>query len=130
MTATAVAPVSARPAQILVAINNAARCGQSIAQSKIFAVNFLSQQDAEVAQLFSRSGLAQEEKFALGEWSTGLTGAPVLTNSLAAFDCSLVESHQYGTHSIFIGSVLSVTSRQAPPLLYRDGAYSRNAATI
>jgi len=126
MTATAVAPVSAEPAQILVAVNTSARCCRPITFARRFAVNFLSEANADLADLFSRSGLDQEVRFTSGDWRTNITGAPILADCVASFDCGLVDAHRHGTHSIFVGQVLSIDSKREPPLIYRNGAYVLN----
>jgi len=123
MTATAVVPVSAEPAQILVAINSSARCCGSIAHAKSFAINFLTQADADLAKLFSKSGLDHAIRFSSGDWKTHVTGSPILTSSVASFDCTLADTHNHGTHSLFVGRVLSVNSKDQLPLIYRNGAY-------
>lgn len=124
MTATAVAPVSAEPPQILVAINKSARCGAAIVRSHVFAVNFLPADNSDLARLFSQQGLDPQSRFLPGEWVESITGSPLLRRALVSFDCEVVGCHQHGTHHVFIGRVASVARRDAAPLIYRDGSYA------
>ena len=41
------------------------------------------------------------------------TGAPVLSGAIAHFDCEMEGEHHAGSHSIFIGRVVSCDSREA-----------------
>jgi flavin reductase len=123
MTATAVAPVSADPPQILVAINKSTRCGSAIARSGVFSINFLAADDRELARLFSQPGADPQSRFLAGEWTQAVTGSPMLVGALASFDCDLVDRHSHGTHYVLIGRVAAIARHEAPPLLYLSGAY-------
>ena len=54
-------------------------------------------------------------RFAGAEWTTRLTGAPLLKGALAAIDCELEEAIERHTHLILIGRVLNVASSPAVP---------------
>jgi flavin reductase (DIM6/NTAB) family NADH-FMN oxidoreductase RutF len=54
------------------------------------------------------------------------TGAPVLADAMASFDCVVTERVQASTHTIFIGRVVGVRARpKARPLVYASGTYAR-----
>ncbi|MCJ9734937.1 flavin reductase family protein, partial [Bradyrhizobium sp. PRIMUS42] len=42
------------------------------------------------------------------------TGAPVLTDAVAAFDCVLAQEFETRTHSIFVGEVRGAPCRRRP----------------
>ena len=76
--------------------------------------------------IFEKSGrsLTVDERFALGNWRELVTGAPVLKDALAAFDCRLVELKVMATHMILIGEVMGVSfGENKPALLYMDRGY-------
>ncbi len=125
MTATAICSATADPPTILVCVNQSARTDSVIAASGRLVVNFLSEDQHEIARLFSASKLDTEKRFAAGEWVEGATGAPVLKGSLASFDCSVDSVVFCGTHSIYLSRVEAVASNDGSPLLYRDGYFRR-----
>jgi flavin reductase (DIM6/NTAB) family NADH-FMN oxidoreductase RutF len=51
------------------------------------------------------------------------SGTPVLQNALANLDCSVVNAHDGGDHTIFVGEVREVTVAEGAPLLYFRGQY-------
>lgn len=53
-----------------------------------------------------------------------MTGAPVLTDAVAAFDCVLAQEFETRTHSIFVGEVRCVShSDGAAPLIYLRSSF-------
>lgn len=127
MTVSAFCSVSAEPPQILVCLNDAADTGEGIVQSGCFAVNVLEKSQQETSNKFA-GGCSHEDRFANTPWSTGSTGAPLLTNSLMSLDCKLVERIKAGTHWIVVGEVQDTVCREGEPLLYYRGAYRQLTA--
>ena len=130
LTATAVCSVSAEPPTMLICVNRRATAESLIAESGTFAINFLTQDQHQIARLFSTSKLSGEERFAEGQWAPLVTGAPVLDGAAASFDCRVEECHLSGTHHIYIGRVVAATSLDQHALLYRDGSFRRLAAIV
>ncbi len=122
ITATAVSPISMDPPSLLVCINRAASVHPSMADMSHFGVNVLHRDQAEVARIFAdRAHL--ERRFAQG-WETGLEHPPRLIDAQAWILCRRIDHHQFGTHSIFIGLVEDVATREGiDPLLYLDGKF-------
>jgi flavin reductase len=127
LTATAVCSVSASPPVILVCVNKGASAEAIIAESGVFAVNFLTEEQHLVARLFSTSKLSPEERFAEGRWQPQVTGAPVLDGALASFDCVVENCIASGTHNIYFGRVVAAESLDQEGLIYRDGSFRRLA---
>jgi flavin reductase len=128
LTVTAVCTACADPPTMLVCVNRTSPVEPIIANSGAFSVNFLDEDQSSIARLFSAEGSGSDACFTEGVWARGATGAPVLEGSVSAFDCQVVETVPCGTHSIFLGRVLAVTSSESTPLLYRDGFFRRMAA--
>ena len=126
MTVTAFSSVSVHPPQVLVCINDAADTGDGIAESQCFAVNVLTTEQQETSNQFA-GGSSQAQRFADADWSTSVTGAPLLNNSLMSLDCKVVEKVRAGTHWIIIGEVQATECRSGEPLLYYRGAYRKIA---
>jgi flavin reductase (DIM6/NTAB) family NADH-FMN oxidoreductase RutF len=127
MTVTAFSSVSVNPPQVLVCINDAADTGVGIHESQYFAVNVLNSDQQDLSNQFA-GGSSQQQRFQNTDWKSGITGAPILNNSLMSLDCKVVEKVLAGTHWIIIGEVQECTCRSGEPLLYYRGAYRQLAS--
>jgi flavin reductase (DIM6/NTAB) family NADH-FMN oxidoreductase RutF len=75
---------------------------------------------------------ALSERFALhappplgpGDYETWKTGAPILKERLAAFDCRIRHRHVAGDHVVLVAEVLDFEARPGRPLLYFASGYS------
>jgi flavin reductase (DIM6/NTAB) family NADH-FMN oxidoreductase RutF len=121
VTVSAFASVSADPPLVLICINREARSYLYISSSQVFCVNMLSGNQRHLAERFS--GKLREHQFEGVEYEIDVTGAPVLVGSVAHLDCEVVEEHHAGSHSIFIGRVLSAKSHSGSPLGYYNGEF-------
>jgi flavin reductase len=121
ITVSSFASVSADPPSILICINRAARSYLYISTSRIFCVNLLSGVQRHVAERFS--GKVSERQFEQIGYDVDVTGAPVLHGIVAYFDCTVTEEHHAGSHSIFVGTVVSCAARAGSPLGYFNGGY-------
>ena len=122
MTVTAFSSVSAEPPQILVCLNQSADTGENIDQNQRFAVNILNENQQAISNNFS-GGSSQEDRFANAAWHSGVTGAPILDESLMSLECKVIEKVSAGTHWVIIGEVEAATSRSGKPLLYFRSNY-------
>jgi flavin reductase (DIM6/NTAB) family NADH-FMN oxidoreductase RutF len=52
-----------------------------------------------------------------------VTGAPLLPDTVASFDCRLEAEHDAGDHVIFVGRIEHVVTRDLEPLVYLSGRY-------
>ncbi|PTM42424.1 flavin reductase family protein [Bosea sp. 124] len=125
LTATAVASVSDAPPTVLVCIARPSRTLAVIEASGVFCINTLPGDGDELAEIFaSRRGIEGEARFGSRRWGSLATGAPVLQDAVAAFDCRLVAAHDVATHRILIGEVLGLGGAAKSPagatsLIYR-----------
>src|SRR5262249_40902732 len=87
-----------------------------------FAVNVLSASQQALAKKFSKSS---EDKFVGVEWTAGLGNAPLLTESVANFQCRSVNRYYGGDHVIFLGAVEAYSYSRKEPLLFARGGYGR-----
>jgi flavin reductase (DIM6/NTAB) family NADH-FMN oxidoreductase RutF len=132
LTATAVCSLSADPPQLLACINRQAETYRIVHDAGAFAVNVLSSHQQRLAEAFAGAvGIYGDHRFELAEWSSLVTGSPVLSSCLAAFDCRLVEAVPAATHSIFIGKVEAVALElEHRPLVYAAGDYGLIASLL
>jgi flavin reductase len=124
-TATAVCSVTDQPAMLLVCLNRRSNSAPVLAQNGVFCVNTLGAGEEKLANLFAgRSGVHLAERFAVGEWLTLKTGAPVLATAVVAFDCRTVEIKAVASHNVVFGAVEAVRlGPSGPALVYHDRAY-------
>lgn len=129
LTATAVCSVSADPPTLLVCINRDAEGHAAITASGAFCVNVIAAEHRGLAERFAgRDGARGAERFDRGEWNALVTGAPVLADALAAFDCRVIQATDWGTHTVFLGTVVATTaSPERAALLYRAGCFAATA---
>jgi flavin reductase (DIM6/NTAB) family NADH-FMN oxidoreductase RutF len=124
MTISAMCSVTADPPSLLVCLHEQSSVAKLTEASGVFCVNVLSAAHVQLADCFAgRMPEIRERKFELGDWGTLVTGAPVLKDAEAVFDCRVVSRTQIGTHLILIGAVEAVHSHQTEPLLYLDRRY-------
>jgi flavin reductase len=126
-TATAVCSVSDAPPTLLVCLNRRSQGGPILRENKVFCVNTLGAEAEAIADVFAgRTGVYTTERFAIGQWSTLKTGAPVLTSAVVAFDCRVVEIKAVASHNVIFGAVEDIRLGPAgPALVYHDRAYKR-----
>lgn len=124
-TATAVTSLSMAPPSLLVCFNRDSRLHGLLSAADKFCVNLLHTDNVEVSKLFS-SPVSSAERFAGGKWHDGEDGgAPWLEGAQSSIQCAKEQQIDYGSHTIFIGRVLSVRNRdQIAPLIYCNGGYA------
>ena len=123
ITATAVSPISMDPPSLLVCINRAASVHGSMEDVSHFRVNVLHREQETVAQMFA-DRTQHRLRFQSG-WDLSCAAAPRLVDAQATILCRRIDSHSFGTHSIFIGIVEEASARDdIDPLVYLDGRYA------
>jgi cob(II)yrinic acid a,c-diamide reductase len=125
VTITAACSVSDNPASVLVCLNNSNPRNEIFFRSGIFALNTLGAHHQAVADAFSgRTALTDEERFSSGGFDRLATGAPILTDALASFDCKVTDIKEMSTHNVVFGEVVAVRfSEKRPALLYLNRDY-------
>lgn len=126
LTVSAFASVSPEPPLVAVIIDRR-HSGYSMLEEEgaVFAVNILAQDQMELSNRFA--WVKDQDRFALGQWTTAATGAPVLADALAWLDCTIWGRHPAGTHTIYLGEV-QASSQPRPgeePLVYWNRGYRR-----
>jgi flavin reductase (DIM6/NTAB) family NADH-FMN oxidoreductase RutF len=117
MTANSFTSVSFEPPPILVCLACRSRSYSSLIGAGRFAVNVLSEDQADLARAFAVRG---GDRSGICRWHLTERGYPVLEHHLAALECRLVQEHKTGDHAILIGAVeaLSVRDGERAPLVF------------
>ena len=118
LTANSFTAVSLDPPLISWSLRRTAPSFESFCAANHFVVNVLS---AEQHALCRHFATPSSDKFADIPFADGLHGAPVLTGSLATFECGTETTFEGGDHLIFIGRVLHATYRDGEPLIFSAG---------
>lgn len=123
LTVNSFTSVSLSPPLLLVCIARRARCAPALAAATNFAVNVLQTGQQPASMRFSTR---DQDRFGTTPWATGETGAPLLMDSLAVFECERHAIHDGGDHDILIGRVIRASfDPRMDPLLYFRGRYRR-----
>ncbi|MCF6215303.1 MAG: flavin reductase family protein [Emcibacter sp.] len=123
MTATAVTSLSLEPPALLICVNRINGLHHALSKGHGFCVNILFSDQQEISDNCARRNEAKD-KFSLGDWQTGDENIPYLANAQSSIFCDLDDQHDYGSHTIFIGKVTKVISRDdISPLMFLAGNY-------
>ncbi|MBC8320278.1 MAG: rubredoxin [Bacteroidetes bacterium] len=131
--------VTADPPQIAVACNKDNYTAQLMNESKVFSISVLKQEtSSELIGLFGYKSGKDTDKFKSTKYITGRTGVPIVTSdTIAWFECKLVNQFDVGTHIIYVGALVDndLLSADEQPLTYdyyrnvKKGKAPKNAPT-
>ncbi|MBX6321957.1 MAG: flavin reductase family protein [Rhodospirillaceae bacterium] len=121
VTANSFNSVSLDPPLVLFSLDRGAYSLKAFEAAGVFAINILSERQRHLSEGFARSRSDKWRNVAYEVWDTG---APILTDSLASFECLTHSTHDGGDHVIFVGRVQRLRySEEGLPLLYFRGGY-------
>lgn len=121
MTANSFTSVSLEPRMVLVCVGRGPRFGRAATQSRTWAVSVLYANHGDTAKSFATRGQADpldEVRYTRGR----CTGAALLADSIATFECRVSSIVLAGDRDIVIGDVLDFWSadvEQSPLVFYR-----------
>lgn len=122
-TATAVCSVTDQPPTLLVCINRSASAFEAFAGNGSVCVNTLANGHEALSNAFGGK-TPQAERFALGDWTAGPSGAPMLEGATLAFDCKVAKTVSVGTHDILFCEVVHIRHQaDADVLVYFNRGY-------
>ena len=126
LTVSSFTSVSLQPPLILICIDYACSIISYFKNDCNFAVNILNDAQRELSVRFS---IKPEGRFEGVEWYSGLSGTPLIPDSLVQFECTVEQMIGAGDHAVLIGRVLKVVSKSGRPLLYFNRTY-RNVVQL
>ncbi len=128
MTVSSFTSVSLTPPQVLISLAQNTRTHALVRESKFFGVSLLAQGQQDISDRFAGRMPDDQDRLAGLQTFTLETGVPLLQGGLAHFDCRVIATFTSGTHTIFIGAVLSAQGQpDADPLIYYNRQYRRIA---
>ncbi len=72
----------------------------------------------ELIWLFART---EAERFANTDWHWGVSGQPVLHNTLLSLECREWAEYPGGDHTIFVGEVVNINASEGAPAAFFNG---------
>ncbi len=117
-TAAWVMQVSFNPLLLAISINPEHYSYQLLQKGGVCTVNVLGQKQYAIAEHFGHS---VNDKMTGFKWQKDKTGAPILSESLAYFDCQVSHYTDAGDHKLAICKVVSAAKlNDGRPLLYNQ----------
>jgi flavin reductase (DIM6/NTAB) family NADH-FMN oxidoreductase RutF len=125
MTVTSVSSLSVEPPTLIVSINRESSSWPLLKRYGAFGVNILTADQLDIAERFAgKGGVKGADRFTGAQWTSGVSGVPLLLRALSAIDCEveyIVERH---SHAVVIGRVLDMrSSSRTAALAYWQGQY-------
>lgn len=128
MTANAFSSVSLNPPLILVSVDKRAETHGLMMEGDVFCVNILAEHHREWSDWWAGKAPVDQDQFANVEYSTKVTGCPVLEGCLGYIDCKVWARYEGGDHTLFIGEVQEAAVNTDPsikPLLFFSSKYRK-----
>jgi len=119
LTVSAFASISPSPPLVMVAIDHRHHAHEMLErEGVVLGINILHEGQRELSDRFA--WVKDEDRFAVGRWTTAATGAPLLADAAAWLDCTIHSSTPAGSHTIFVAEVRAagVAVAERPPLIY------------
>ena len=119
-TAISIASLSLAPPTLIVCLARSSSTLARLREVGAFSVSLLAGRHQALAHRFSgHSGVHGARRFDSAQWVTLSTGAPVLADAIAAFDCLVEEVIERHSHAIVLGAVVSLKEGPGEPVLVR-----------
>ena len=121
LTVNSFTSVSLDPPLVLVCLDNGLTGLDIFLESRRFAVNILTKDQQDVSNHFASRGTDRSQ----GPYAPGETGVPVVTGSMAWFECETVHEYAGGDHVILLAEVKAARlgDPETAPLLFYRGRY-------
>ena len=112
--------VSFEPLLLALSINPHHSSYKLLQQGQAFSVNVLNRDQLDLAAHYGQPAAA--DKLVSTAWTTGRTGAPLLRDAVAWFECQVADEHQAGDHVLVLGKVIDgkLLDAKAEPMTYRE----------
>ena len=117
-TATWLTQVSFTPPLVALGIKKDSHSFEMIKGDRVFSVNVLGKAQKALAEHFVKPASVVGEKLSQVRYRLGKTGAPVLEDAIAYFECEVREiANEQGDHAVVIGEVVEAGVRTDEPAL-------------
>ena len=112
------------PPLVMAAIKADSALHRAIAASRIFAVHIVGKTQKDFATAFFKGAQPSGDLLNGYRVETGETGAPLLVDAVAWFECRVVNQITGGDHTVFVGEVVGAGVRSdEEPLTLRETGF-------
>lgn len=126
MTVASFASLSLHPPLVLICVEKGVKSHDAIAGAGKFGVSMLAHDQAEASGRFASKKI--EDKFDGIGWRRGeRLGVPLLDGAICTLECSVHSTLPGGDHTIFVGEVVGIGTREEKPLVYFRSGYRQLA---
>ncbi len=127
MTVRMMTQVSTRPPRVALTIAKSRRTHEFLQESGKFAVSILAEKQELLGGHFGLQSGRKHNKFIGLDYITAQTGAPILQECCAWFECEVEAAHDMGNCTLFVARLINAGSSEAlqlqEPLPYREEDY-------
>jgi flavin reductase (DIM6/NTAB) family NADH-FMN oxidoreductase RutF len=116
---------SFKPPLVAVAIKAGTHPYETVKAAGSFAINVLGDGQKDLAQAFFMTVIPEGKTLGPVTFELGSTGAPIINETPAYWECRLVSVTEEGDHHIFLGEVVEAGLKGGQPaLLMRDTGWA------
>lgn len=127
LTINSFSSVSLDPPLVLWSLTSASPNLEAFRNASHFAINILSASQKKISDQFARK---VENRFAGIDWFAGVSGLPVIKNTIATFECRRTMTIEAGDHVVFFGSVEECEQCDLEPLVFFSGQYGTTQVAV
>ena len=126
MTISSFTSIAVQPPTLLVSLAKRTRTHELVMASGILGITLLNLDQREISQRFAGRTHEEGNRFEGIETFVMVTGAPMIKNGLAFFDCRIHQTLDMTETTLFIADVIdSRTNTGGKPLIYYNRDYHR-----
>jgi flavin reductase (DIM6/NTAB) family NADH-FMN oxidoreductase RutF len=124
-TASWLSQCSFDPPLVMMAVRVGTAACDKIKADRVFVVNALGKDQQTIAQTFFKPPAVEGGQLGGHPFRLGVTGAPILEEAIAYFECNVVEIIERGDHHVIIGEVVDAgVHREEPALTLADTGWN------
>lgn len=127
ITVNSFTSVSLTPPLVLWCLETKASAYEAFMAADGYAISVLNKSGEGLSNRFAQHN---PEPMSADESEIWETGAPLLRERIAGFDCKIVDRHRSGDHIILVGEVLKYDSKAGAPLLYFASNYAEGPSPL
>lgn len=120
LAVNAFSSVTLGPPMVLVCINETSSTYPKFFTGNGFGISILANDQISVAKRFAASG---GDKFADIAWENGPSGQPLVSGAAAHLELDIASMLPAGTHTIFVGRVVTAATSGKAPLIYHNASF-------
>ncbi len=124
-TASWVMQASFKPPLVVNCVKQDSRSHAMLTASNVFSLSVLEAGQKDLAEKFFKPQRRVGDKFEDVEFYRGVTGCPIIKDTLGYVECQVVGTIAQGDHTVFVGEVIAAgIHREGEPLLLESTGWN------